>query len=94
MEQFRHVLHYAYQAGASGYLAGRAIWWKAAQVYPDLAAMEANLRDEACAYMRELNALTDARATPWMRHAAFADGVGLAGAGPEFYKQYKDFSQS
>jgi tagatose 1,6-diphosphate aldolase len=31
MTEFRRVLHYAYGAGASGYLAGRAIWLEAFQ---------------------------------------------------------------
>lgn len=62
---FRTVLAHAYAAGASGYLAGRAIWWEDFQKFPDLAAMEAGLRRDGGAYMAELNALTDARARPF-----------------------------
>ncbi len=62
---FRTVLGHAYAAGASGYLAGRAIWWEDFQRFPDIAAMEAGLRGEAATYMAELNALTDARARPF-----------------------------
>ncbi len=73
MEQFRRVLHYAYAAGASGYLAGRAIWLEAFQRFPDWAAIEAGLREQAVPYMRELNVLTDAAATPWHRHPCYGE---------------------
>ncbi len=64
-DAFRNVLHYAYEAGASGYLAGRAIWWQAFQHFPDMERMTADLRGPAATYMAELNALTDAKARPW-----------------------------
>ncbi len=94
MQQFRRILSYAYRAGASGYLAGRAIWWKAAQAFPDLAAVDAGLRGEGLAYMNEINVLTDAMAKPWTDHPAFGDGIGLEYGGPDFYRQYKDFPRS
>jgi tagatose 1,6-diphosphate aldolase len=90
MEAFRRILHYAYAAGASGYLCGRAIWLKAAQHFPDLEAMEKALIDDGVAYMKEINRLTDERATPWQRHAVFADGIELAGAGPDFPTAYTE----
>ena len=62
---FRNVLYYAFEAGASGFLAGRAIWWDAFQHFPDMARMGADLRGPAAAYMAELNALADAKARPW-----------------------------
>ena len=74
---FRTVLDYAYAAGASGYLAGRAIWLDAFGAYPDWAAMEAGLARDSVPYMAELNALTDAKAAPWHDHAAYG-GDGLA----------------
>ncbi len=62
---FRNVLHYAFEAGASGYLAGRAIWWDAFQHFPDMGPMKAALRNHAAAYMAELNTLADEKARPW-----------------------------
>lgn len=62
---FRNVLDYAFAAGASGFLAGRAIWWEAFQQFPDMDRMSADLRGPAAAYMAELNALADAKARPW-----------------------------
>jgi tagatose 1,6-diphosphate aldolase len=88
MAQFSRVLRYAYEAGASGYLAGRAIWWEAAQSFPDLAVVERRLSAEGVPYMDELNRLTQKLATPWHAHRCFADGVHLAGAGPDFRVGY------
>ncbi len=64
-EAFRNVLHYAFDAGASGFLAGRAIWWDAFQHFPDMTRMNADLQGQAADYMAELNALADAKAKPW-----------------------------
>jgi tagatose 1,6-diphosphate aldolase len=76
MDEFRRVLTHAYRAGASGYLAGRAIWLKAFEHFPDWDAIRHGLRGEAIDYMRSLNALTDGAATPWHRHSVY----GPAGA--------------
>jgi tagatose 1,6-diphosphate aldolase len=74
MEDFRRVLHYAYAAGASGYLAGRAIWLKAFQRFPDWDGIRDELRSEAVPYMRSLNSLTDAAARPWHTHPCYGSG--------------------
>lgn len=74
MDEFARVLAHAYRAGASGYLAGRAIWMKAFDRFPDWDAMSAGLKGEAVAYMRQLNLLTDAGALPWHRHACYGEG--------------------
>ncbi len=89
---FRKVLEHAYAAGASGYLAGRAIWLEAFAKYPDWAAMEADLRSEAAAYMDDLNALTDAKAVPWSTHPCFgAKGAGFTPVSPDFRHAYSGF---
>jgi tagatose 1,6-diphosphate aldolase len=86
-EAFRRVLHYAYGAGASGYLAGRSIWLEAAELHPDMTAMRQRLRDQARRYMASLNALTDRQARPWQ--AAWDDGrPQLADGGPGFAAAY------
>jgi tagatose 1,6-diphosphate aldolase len=74
MDEFRRVLHYAYAAGASGYLAGRAIWLEAFQRFPDWDGIRDELRGEAVPYMRGLNALTDAAARPWHTHPCYGEG--------------------
>ncbi|MFQ5553775.1 MAG: tagatose 1,6-diphosphate aldolase [Acidimicrobiia bacterium] len=62
-DTFLRVLRYAYRAGASGYLAGRAIWWDAFQRFPDMDAVRAELATEGVAYMDELTRLTAWRRT-------------------------------
>jgi tagatose 1,6-diphosphate aldolase len=63
--QFVRVLEYAYAAGANGFLAGRAIWWDALQYFPDLENVADRLRQQGCANLRELNALTLSAGNRW-----------------------------
>jgi tagatose 1,6-diphosphate aldolase len=88
MEEFRRVLGFAYRAGSNGYLAGRAIWWKAFQAYPDLAAMDSALASEAAGYMAEINRMTDALATPWQKAPFMGGKPSLALAGHGFPAAY------
>lgn len=89
--EFRAIMEHAYKAGASGYLAGRAIWLDAFRAYPDWAAIEQGLRGDARAYMDELNALTDAHALPWHDHPCFAGHPGIRPADASFRHVYKGF---
>lgn len=87
-EDFERLLTYAFRAGASGYLAGRAIWAAPFRRFPDLAAMTAELSRVGPPLMDRLNDMTDRMATPWMRHAHWGDRVELAGDGPDFAPTY------
>jgi tagatose 1,6-diphosphate aldolase len=91
MAEFRKVMEHAYAAGASGYLAGRAIWLKPFQHFPDWDAIRHGLRSESVPYMRDLNALTDAHATPWHKHACFGPGVTVPHEDASFRVHYKGF---
>ena len=71
--EFRNILTHAYKAGASGYLAGRAIWQDAFRHYPDWDAIRAGLQTDSTAYMSDINALTDAQAKPWSGSFSPAD---------------------
>lgn len=66
--EFRNVLSHAFRAGASGFLAGRAIWLDAFNHYPDWARIETELAGASAAYMAEIAALADAEAADWRRH--------------------------
>ncbi|MCG8336144.1 MAG: tagatose 1,6-diphosphate aldolase [Proteobacteria bacterium] len=88
MKTFKNILTYAYNAGASGYLAGRAIWWQAAQSFPDLATMEKELMENAVPYAGTIGSLTDQQAKPWHQHRAFEAGITPPGFGPNFPKEY------
>lgn len=72
---FMRSMRYACRAGASGYLAGRAIWAEAFARFPDLEAMGRALSVDGRRNLEALNALTDAAATPWNAHPAFGGGV-------------------
>ena len=85
---FQRSLTYAYRAGASGYLCGRAIWQAAFERFPDLPAMERELATESVRYVQGINALTDRLATSWHRHPAWQDEVVSAGDGPAFAEKY------
>ncbi len=65
-EAFEQVLRGAYRAGASGYLAGRAIWWEALEAYPDLEACRDALSARGRRVIADLNALTTRYAQPWV----------------------------
>lgn len=88
MEPFRRVLAYAFRAGASGYLAGRAIWWNAFLRWPDMEAFELALAAEGVSYMERINADLRAHATPWWRRPAFAEGLDFAPGGEDFVTRY------
>lgn len=49
--EIKNVLKYAYAAGSSGFLAGRAIWLGAFHAYPDWVKVEENLRKANVNYM-------------------------------------------
>jgi tagatose 1,6-diphosphate aldolase len=79
MAEFRNVLSHAYAAGASGYLAGRAIWAEAFKAYPDWEKIRAGLAGTGVEYMKDINALTDHHAAPWWQPwggAEMADAHG------------------
>lgn len=88
---FRRVLEHAFRAGASGFLAGRAIWLDAFAHYPDWAAIEAGLRGGAAAYLAEIAALADAHAVPWLAHPCYgAGGARFAPADASFRHTYRE----
>lgn len=57
-DAFFRMLSMAYRAGASGYLAGRSIWWQAIQHHPDTDAIQGELEGHAFDYMQRINWLT------------------------------------
>ncbi len=76
-DDFRKSLAYAYEAGASGYLAGRGLWSQAPPLFPHFDAISESLINESLPYMRQLNELTRRLATPWFKHP-WIGGVELS----------------
>jgi tagatose 1,6-diphosphate aldolase len=93
--EFRRVLEHAFAAGASGFLAGRAIWLDAFNAYPDWAAIRTGLEGDSCTYMADICALADATAADWRTHACFgAGGASFRPADASFRHGYADFGDS
>ena len=63
--QFLRVMHYAYAAGANGFLAGRAIWSQALQRFPDMAACRELLRTQGLQTLQSLTDLTKESGHAW-----------------------------
>ena len=91
-EAFRRVLAYAYRAGASGYLAGRAIWSDAFARYPDWQAMRDSLSQNSIPYMTRINALTVERARPWFEHPCYGSPPTITPSDGSFRYNYEGFS--
>lgn len=88
MEPFRRVLTYAFRAGASGYLAGRAIWWGAAEQFPDLDAFRAQIRAQGVPYAEKIQHTLQQYGRPWTEKMGVKGEVRLSHAGPSFYENY------
>lgn len=85
--EFAFDVELACVAGASGFLAGRSVWYDALDAYPDLAGVRERLRRVSLPYLRSLRA-TAQRGRPWTEHRRYAGGVSVAGAGPTWYETY------
>ena len=85
--EFALNVELAVEAGASGVLAGRAVWYDALTAYPDLEAVKARLRARSVPYLKQLRAIVEG-ALPWTAHRRFDDGPRVADAGAEWYRGY------
>lgn len=87
--EFLVDLELAIDAGASGFLCGRAIWKDAVPKYPDVAAMRAFLTTEGRSNFARANTIAE-RAHPWFSHAPFEGHapVPLALGDEEWYRRY------
>ena len=92
--EFRKVLEHAFKAGASGFLAGRAIWLDAFNAYPDWDVIRTGLEGEASDYMSDICALADKSAANWHRHPCFgSNGAAFSPADAGFRHSYADFGE-
>jgi tagatose 1,6-diphosphate aldolase len=89
MAEFKTVMGYAYAAGASGYLAGRAIWADPFKAFPDWDAIRAGLRERSLPYMSELNAMTDKAGLPWFDHPLYGGKASVAHPDASFRHKYR-----
>lgn len=93
--EFRKVLEHAFSAGASGFLAGRAIWLDAFKAYPDWSAIRAGLEGGAADYMADISRLADEKAANWAAHPCYGpDGARFSPADASFRHGYPDFESA
>ena len=86
IEEFLVQVDLAVEAGASGFLCGRAIWKDAIGLYPDLPEMERWLITHGAYNFTRANACAR-MALPWDRHRKFggSNNIQLAGRSPDWY---------
>lgn len=89
IEEFLLNVEIAVAHGASGFLAGRAIWKDAVPFYPDLDKMEKWLATEGVDNFARLYEVSD-EATPYYKHKKFKSfaNIDLEGKGTDWYKNY------
>jgi tagatose 1,6-diphosphate aldolase len=88
--EFREVLKHAFKAGASGFLAGRAIWLDAFNAYPDWNRIRCDLEGDSANYLSDISALADREAQNWQQHACFGpSGATFAPADASFRHVYE-----
>ncbi len=85
--EFAMNLELACDAGASGFLAGRAVWLDALAAYPDLPEVERRLHRDAVPALRSLSALAE-RARAWTEHPRFAGGPRTRDGGEGWHLRY------
>ena len=76
-EEFKKVLSLSFQAGCSGFLAGRAIWLEALSKYPDWKAINSILKNSSAKYLNEIASLAKKQALPWYENKCFSNGGNL-----------------
>lgn len=86
-DAFRLAVALAAEAGASGVLAGRAVWADALTHYPDFAAIDASLQRGSLPYLSEIRALVR-RGTPWFAHRRFGGAPVVADATEGWHARY------
>ena len=82
----------AFAAGASGFVAGRAMWLEGFRAYPEGAGCRAGGDGAARDYMADICAMADADAADWRSHPCY--GAGGAAFRPDdarFRQAYADF---
>ena len=86
---FRDVLRHAFKAGASGFLAGRAIWQDAFQAYPQWDEFVSKLQSDGLPYLDEISQLAEDQVRPWRQHPCYgASGAVFHPADHSFRHDY------
>jgi tagatose 1,6-diphosphate aldolase len=86
---FRNILLHAFKAGASGFLAGRAIWQDAFLAYPNWQQIVDGLTSDGLPYLKEISRIADEAALPWAAHYCYGEkGAVLSPNDATFRQNY------
>ena len=85
-EEFLEQLAYAYQGGAQGFLAGRAIWKAPLKNYPDFACTRESMQQQGAEALARLIALTQQQGNPYQLATADQSSISREG---DFAKKYQ-----
>ncbi|MEX2541472.1 MAG: tagatose 1,6-diphosphate aldolase [Trueperaceae bacterium] len=85
--EFAVDIELAIAAGASGFLAGRAVWFGALEPYPDLPAVRAKLESESLPFLRSIAGLADS-GRPWFSHPRYRGAAALELGGRGWHRRY------
>lgn len=93
IEEFIEDVRLATEAGASGFLGGRAIWQGCVKFYPDTDAVEQWLSTSGANNFRRLYEASRG-ATPWFEHKRFGGypNIELADDGKNWYRNFSGFT--
>ena len=93
--EFKTILKHAFKAGASGFLAGRAIWLDAFKNYPFWEKIEHNLKNDSKEYLNEISELANNSASPWHLNKIFRNkGNNFIYPSSKFRLNYQDIENS
>jgi tagatose 1,6-diphosphate aldolase len=89
ISEFLVNVELAAEAGASGFLCGRAIWQGAVPMLQDEAAMARYLQAEGVVNFLQANAAAE-RSRPWFMHRKYGgkEHLAVAGASPSWHTEY------
>lgn len=88
---FEHILGYAFDAGASGFLAGRTIWADSFAKWPDEDAMLTHLRLDGVPYLERIGELAGRHAKPLGKWSSGDDSLPRR-MGFELPEKYSGFA--
>lgn len=88
-DEFKEMVAIACEAGASGFLAGRAVWQDALK-QPSMDKVVAYLGDHGVRNLRTLNKIVHEKARPWWECYGGRDKIQATARAQQWYKTYPD----
>ncbi len=93
--KFENIPNQAYKAGASGFLAGQAIWLDAFKAFPDREVIRRALKQDAIPYLSDHNKMTHRESQPWRYYPVHGDGgAGIGHPDATFRIHYSGFGKA